>query len=417
MMLLVMEKKSIAIIAVAAVILVVASSAAVIVLSNNNSAPLESGDHLDAAGNEIKKLDKVESIACVGANTLRIVSYLGATEKVKIVSSSVVTGYTMPFMYAASDDVKNMKTFHGGGTFDSTDVAYMIDDLKIDVLFLAQSRYDAQPNEVKSLVDAGVSVVVMDSTTYEFVNPETLKLDSTFTNVIYDFAYAINEEKRANDFINGANDLISEIHGLTAGKTPKSAYVGCISFDGNHPLDTSIWSYVPFLIAGVNNVLPKGIISGNQTVSVQAYTAADLDKWTDENTIIFVDAGGYSQLNEAISKGLVQLWQDNKAYILPPFVASGMNFENGFVGACEVIRYVYGDEVLNETQFKELLDKVYDVFHETHISARHVAAYGVDPQPEGTHIYDDYAYVLKNKNGVPIYGELDFKSDGTVEIL
>ncbi len=414
-----------AVIAVLAVVIVVAAGAAVIIMKP--SSEIDTGDHIDVVGNEIKKLDEVNSIACVGQNSLRICTYLGVTDKVSMIDWNDSYHYVKTYMYAASADIQGLPHTSANCKITADDARVLIDEVKPDVIIMGKTTcYDGATNEVQSLYKAGLNIVVIDDYLFEYIDTKTFELEDNFVDMVRDVAYAVNASERGDEFINGMKGIINDIRSLVDGKDcGKTAYIGCVSYNGSHPLDKSIWSYAPFALAGVKSILPEGKYSENGNVSVQTYSIADLTKWSDENTVIFLDANGFTKIKEESSKQLVQIWADNECYMVGPYVGTGMNYENGLVNAYQIIHYMYGDSVLDKDGMDKKIDNVYDVFYGTHISQRHVCAQDSDwdgisdypPLPDGTRIYDDFNFVISKLRGISIYGEVDLLADGTVKYL
>ncbi|MGN0099084.1 MAG: ABC transporter substrate-binding protein, partial [Candidatus Methanomethylophilaceae archaeon] len=407
-----------AIIAVLAVVIVVAAGAAVVLMKP--SSEIDTGDHIDAIGNEIKKLDEVNSIACVGQNSLRICSYLGVVDKVKMVDSSDIKNYMQTYLYAIHNDIKSLPSSSANCSITPDDAKKLIDEIRPDVIIMGKTTcYDTATNEAKSLMQAGLNVVVIDDYLFEFVDTKTFEIEAGFVDMIKDVAYAVNANERGEELLNGIEGIIKDIRSLVDGKdSGKTGYIGCILYNGKHPLDKSIWSYSPFALAGLKSILPEGKYSENGNVSVETYSIADLTKWSDENTVIFLDALGFDKRTEKSSMDLIQIWKDNQCFTLSTYVGVGMNYDNGFVNAYQVIHYIYGDSVLSESEMDKKIDAVYDVFFGTHISQRDspISTRNIEPMPDGSRIYDDIIFVINKVNGANL-GEYDLKEDGTVEYL
>ncbi len=419
-----------AIIAVAVVAIVVVACVAVYMTSSGDEDPTTDSKMKDFVGQEIIPVENLDNgIVAVGQDTFRWVTYFGLESKCVMVDQNDMTNYLgKAFMYDArsqvdieggssalltsSDEAREYFT-HTNCGITSYDVRTII-DLAPSIVVVPQSFYTDYRNEMNTLEKNGINTVAIGYI-YTFLDKD-LEITDALERQIDVLSYALGQEDHGVQIKAAFDTILDDLKDLRSKiSETRTGYVGSIAYNGAHGMNSSLQYYMPFELAGIKNII--GGDPEYKDSDVKEYSAAVIGNAIRDDTILFVDASGYSINTDNTSKGIIGMFVNHDAYLLAPYIWTGINYENVFVDAYQILRYAYGDSVITQSEFDERIDRVYELFLGTSDSSRDISvfkAYTCPIPEEGTSIFEDMNAMYLVAKGNPIHGELTVGTDGTL---
>ncbi|MBR7153522.1 MAG: ABC transporter substrate-binding protein [Candidatus Methanomethylophilaceae archaeon] len=392
----------------------------------------DSGDDSgDFAGREIVPVENFDDgIVAVGQDSFRWVTYFGLADKCVMVDQNDMTNYLgKSFMYVgrAQVDIEGgdsaklssgdaaRKYFTHTNCGITTDDVRTILELKPSIMVVPEAFYNDYRNEMEQIEAGGINTVAIGYI-YTFLERDGLGITDDLERQIDVLATAFGMEERGEQLKSAFSTLVEDCLSLTSGITDKrSAYIGSLAYNGAHGIDSSIPYYIPFELAGLENILSGKVdYSGS---GVKTYKASDIGSNIEDDTILFVDASGYSQNNTNDAKGILRMFQGKDAYLVAPYIWTGINYDTIFVIAYQMMNQAYGDDVLSDSELEDRIDNVYNLFYGTPYSNRNISAINnyIAPLPgENTSIFDDMNSLYLVAKGNPISGTVSIDSDGNL---
>ena len=419
-----MEKKVIFAISTVA-ILIVAALGGILLLNGNDgddTTPVIGVD-IDFVGREIEPVDNLDDgIVAIGQDTFRWMTYYGLADKCVMIDINDKTNFMgKSFMYVgrtlADVNESNANDFsHTNCGITTEDVATIL-NMEPSLVVVPESFYTDYSNEYQSLLDGGLNVVSIGYI-YTFLTPDTFEVVDDFKAQIGLLSNVLDMEARGNAILSAIETTVTDIRTLAASTSGnKSAYIGSLAYNGAHGPDSSIAYYMPFALAGVDNIMAEedmdmngsGVSTFSATKIKEAKEAAEAD---GNEVLLFLDATGLYMSTDNTAKGIIQLFEGNRSYVAFPYIWTGMNFENVLISAYQVLKDTYG--ALTDEQFNAKVNATYDAFLGSHMSNRDMTASSVPAPTEATTIYEDMneLYVVRRAN--PVYGEIIIAEDGTI---
>lgn len=427
-------QKSIAAIIIVAVIVVAGVGVYFFTSGSDNNEPNTA--NTDFAGQEIVPVDNLDNgIVAIGQDSFRWMTYFGLADKCVMVDQNDMTNYLgKTFMYVGraevdidgadsakltGDDAARKYFTHENVGITSDDVKTII-ELKPSIMVVPAGFYTDYRNEIAAIEKAGINTLAIGEI-YTFLDSKTFAITDDLEKQIDVLSKALGEEKRGNELKAAFKEVVNDLKTLSGKVTEKrTAYVGSVSYSGAHDVSTSLSYYLPFELANVTNII--GGSADYNGSGVKEYAASTIKNGIKEDTILFVDASGYSVNNNNTAQGILKMFEGHDAYLIAPYIWTGINYESVFVDAYQILRYAYGDSVITEDQMNEKINHVYDLFFGTHESNRNISEFGTKtpytvPLPEkGTGIFEDMNEFYKDAKGNPIYGEISIDSNGKMSI-
>ncbi len=430
-----MQNKN-AVVAVAVVAILLVAGVSAYILARDDGGSTIPSEVTDFAGQEVVRADNLDNgVVAVGQDSFRWATYFGVADKCVMVDRNDMNNFLgKTFMYygralvdieggnsaTLSDDDAARKYFTHTNCGITADDARTIIELKPSLVIVPAEFYTEHRNEMAAIESQGINTVAIGYI-YTFLDQKTFNITEDLEHNINVLAKALGLEKRGDQLKSAFKMIVDDLRTISSKVTEKrTAYVGSVSYGGAHGIASSLQYFLPFELAGVTNII-GGPAEYNDS-DVREYQAATIGKAIKEDTILFVDASGFANNADNTSQGLIKLFQGHDAYILAPYIWTGINYENVFVAAYQVIRCAYGDSLLTEADFKEKVNNVYDLFFGTHESNRNIAQIANNynlPLPEkGTTIFEDMNQMYLNHptRGNPIYGEITVNADGTMTV-
>lgn len=423
-------QKSIAAIILVAVIVV--AGVGVYFFTSASGDDKTNSANTDFVGQEIVPVDNLDNgIVAVGQDSFRWMTYFGLADKCVMVDQNDMTNYLgKSFMYvgraqvdieggdsAKLDGTAARKYFtHTNGGITSDDVRTIL-ELKPSIMIVPIGVYEKHPNEMKAIDNAGINTLAIDEI-YTFLDSKTFAITSNLEKQIDILSKALGQEKRGNELKAAFEEIVNDLKSISGKVTEKrTAFVGSVSYSGPHDISTSLAYYLPFELANVTNILSG---SADYTGSgVKEYSASDIKNGIKEDTILFVDASGYSVNSNNNAQGIIKMFEGHEAYLIAPYIWTGINYESVFIDAYQILRYAYGDSVITEAQMDEKINHVYDLFFGTHESNRNISEFtkfSASLPEKGTSIFDDMSEFYKAAKGNPIHGEISIDSNGKMSV-
>lgn len=401
-----------AFVSVAVIAILVIAGAAIVVTNNDENDKIGK----DFAGMEINPVENLDNgIVAVGQDSFRWVTYFGLADKCVMVDMNDKTNYMgKAFMYVgkaqaltANSDLKFTST-NCGITPDDVRTIINLDPSIIIVPAEFESTY---PQEMKALRNAGLNVFHIGYI-YTFLEGDTFEMTSDLVKQIDTMSEVLNMKERGNELKNTIKNTVSDILSIREKITAvRTGYVGAIAYNGAHGIDSSISYYMPFALAGIENIMKD--TNGNdvdKNSHVGTYSATAVKENMKDDTILFLDATGIFACNTNTDFGLMELFKDHEAYIACPYIWTGINYENVLVGAYQVLHDAYG--LISDEELTQKINAVYEGFLGTSESLRNETASKVQPPEPDTSVYDDMSTVYKERRGNPIHGEISVSGSG-----
>lgn len=410
------------IVAFATVIIVaVAGTACAVSFDNSNSG---TDGNTDFAGYEIKPVENLDKgIVAVGQDSFRWVTYFGLANKCVMVDMNDKTNYMgKSFMYVgkaqalnANNDLKYTSTNCG---ITADDVRTII-NLNPSIVIVPADFESTLPQEMKALRSANLNIYHITNV-YQFLTEDgTFELTEEMTKQIDGLGKVLGKSDRAESLKKVIRDTVADILSIRENITERrTGYIGSIAYGGAHGVDSSMSYYLPFELAGVENIIKDVNADADKISHVATYSATSIKEHIKEDTILFLDATGIYTFvgkdgkylsNSNTDQGIIKLFEGHDAYLACPYIWTGLNIENVLVGAYQILHDAY--ESLSDDEFKQKIDAAYDGFLGSADSIRKEPASGV-PVSEGLTVYEDMSHVYEQRRGNKISGKISFDANG-----
>ncbi len=355
--------KSNAILAIAAVIIVVAAGIGVFMLTKDDKDKTE-GDVTDALGRQVKipsNLDK--GIVTIGnAGPLRYASMFDIADKVIEVDKGDITDNKngRAYSYAYPYDKLSVATqSHPDGALEAATVE-SIAKKEPSLVITNESKWNQAAANFE-ILEKSCTIVVLKDQQMKFMTGDDGKLAEYNTFNINLLGKLFKMEDRAKEVIDGINGIIADIASLKGTSTTK-IYVAGVTISGSNQLTTTFPNYIPFDLTGSTNAYTGDKGPNKVDLTVEAFTTMPKD-------MIIIDPSSSDKIAETNSQGALEylygLGTDApKMYITVPIVWDSINYDCALASAYVVNYLNYG--TLTETQLKEKINNIFQVFYGTH---------------------------------------------------
>jgi len=351
-----MDKGSKTALAVAVLLLLIIDCIAVYPLIDSGSDP-EPGPYdpsgfreiTDIRGRVVTIPNEIDSVVCIAAGSLRLMSYMGASDLVVGIDSSdssrdARNNYATYLIAYDYSDVPNV----GDATNETSYKAIMETGAK---LILTSKASIDELNTIQNMT--GIPTVSIDA------GGDVTVTDDKFRQNIELMGKILNKQDRAKELLGAVDAFIIELASYSAVITDKApCYVGGLTYYKQSGLFMTSGNFLPFDLAGVKNVMPY--MSGlpyNIEIASRLIEA--------EPSYIFMDSmtrvASYNQYleNKAVLDSVPAI-KDGKDYLLFASKYYGTNWETEIMNA-----YVIGQVVNPESytyNLREKLNAVLDAF-------------------------------------------------------
>ncbi|MDZ7740428.1 MAG: iron ABC transporter substrate-binding protein [Bacteroidota bacterium] len=303
----------------------------------------------DASGIEVMVPGEINSIIALRPGALRLLAYLGATDKVIAVEENEKRR-TVPYLFA-NPHLKELPIIGSGNIAEPELLASYDPDI-----ILATYLTPGEAAELQS--KTGVPVVVLD---YADFNERRGDLFKT----IEFLGKLIQREERADSLISYIKNTITDLK-KRSGKTNKTVYIGGIAYRGAHGITSTEPHYAPFSLLNLNHVA-GGL--GEVTSSPRAWIEnafIDIEQLIEWNPdYIFLDAAGRVMWEEDLQKDALQnsleAFQRENLYTVLPHNWYTTNYENILCNAYYVGKIIY-PEAFSDVEIKDKCNEIYRTF-------------------------------------------------------
>ncbi|NLK25019.1 MAG: ABC transporter substrate-binding protein [Euryarchaeota archaeon] len=213
-----MEKQKAYILAVVAIVLIATVGAAVILNDNGNDATGTGSEVTDALGRTVNIPEEIDSIFCVGACSLRLVSYFDAVDKVNTLEADGTFNTREDQTYYLINKDKFSSLPRTGTDAES------IVKLKPSIIITSTANDAATANDLQS--KTGIPVYAINA---------NLEFGEKFYKQISSLGALFGEEKRAAELNKGIADLIGDITSEALVDSPVTAYASGMFYYGALP--------------------------------------------------------------------------------------------------------------------------------------------------------------------------------------
>jgi len=280
----------------------------------------------DALGRTVNIPKKIDSIFCVGACSLRLVSYFDAVEKVKAIEAAGT--------FNTRDDqtyyIVNKAKFSSLPQVATTAEAILA--LKPSIIITSTAEDAATANTLQTQTNCPVYVINAD-----------LEFGAKFHDQITSIGTLFGEQERAAELNEGIKKMISGITSKASTASTECAYACGMFYYGGASFLKGSGNYLPFNYSNVTNAIEPAANGQPYVITLETLIDADPD-------YIFIDGIGLSgcidSINEFIDThtGLndVSAVKNDNIYSTMVYKCYGTNWENQLVNVYYVASIMNG---------------------------------------------------------------------------
>jgi iron complex transport system substrate-binding protein len=326
-------------------IVIIAAIGVIYILTNKGDNKESETTVTDALGRTVNVPEQIDSVYCLGACSLRLVSYFDAVEKVQAIET------------AGTFNTRDDQTYYliNKAKFSTlpqvADTAEAILALNPSVIITSLAEDTAAADNLQTQTSIPVYVINAD---LEFGEP--------FYNQITSLGTLFGEQNRATELNNGIAQMISDITSKTTTASAKSAYACGMFYYGGASFLKGSGNYLPFDYSKVTNAIAPAANGQPYVITLETLIAANPD-------YIFIDSIGLSgaidSINEYISTntGLsdVSAVKNNEIYSTMIYKCYGTNWDNQLVNAYYVASIMNGE--LYSWNFEDKANQIIELFY------------------------------------------------------
>jgi iron complex transport system substrate-binding protein len=312
----------------------------------------------DMQGREVSLPADVGRIVGVRPGALRLLAYMGATDKIVGIEQVETGGNDRPYMRAHPELLKQPLVGPRGGD------AELIANTHPDVIFMTYaSAADADALQAKT----GVPVVVLE---YPEMGVEIENLYASLALI----GRILHREERADSLATYMRDMIRDLHRRTASiaeNDKPGVYIGGIAHGRAKNITSTHPDYPPFVFVNARNVAGK---MDRRLTSSLAGAYIDMEQlllWNPD--VIFVDESGIDLVqNDMKPNGLPEnltALQTNRIYTLLTYNSYAVNYDVALINSWFIGKTLYPEsfaDIAVEEKAGEILEMLLgkSVFHE-----------------------------------------------------
>ena len=329
----------------AVIIVIIAAVGAVYLLTPKGGNEQPETTVTDALGRTVAIPQQLDYIYCIGACSLRLVSYFDAVEKVQAIETA--------------------------GTFNTLDdqTYYLINKAKFSALPQVATTPEAILNLNPSVIitstaeDAATADTLQDQTGIPvYVINADLEFGQDFYNQITSLGTLFGEQTRAAELNEGIANMISDITSASTTASTESAYACGMFYYGGASFLKASGNYLPFDYSNIPNAIEPAANGQPYTITLETLIAANPD-------YIFIDSIGLNtcvnSINEDINAntGLedVSAVTNNNIYSTMVYKCYGTNWDN------QLINVYYVASVMNANlyswNFQDKANEIIQLFY------------------------------------------------------
>ena len=308
----------------------------------------------DMRGRSVTIPSNVNSIIALGAGSLRLVSYLNATDMVIAVEDAghgkEKTSYdffplaTYRMAFPSLRDLPSI-----GSAENHEGIIAAAPDLIISS--------DVDVNQLDQLQNTlGIPVFAVNA------DVELFETD-LFYNQIKVLGKILGKEERAEELVSGIQATLTDIEKRALEvKTPKRVYAGGMMFYGPADLLRTTGNYLPFDLTRAKNVMPT-----NPTGNLQPYMTSLEDLIVASPDYIFIDAANVKlsksefEDNQCVLEEQIPAFKNHDVYTTFVYKYYGTNWENQLINVYFVGKVLYPD-LYADINIQQKATEIWDLF-------------------------------------------------------
>jgi iron complex transport system substrate-binding protein len=313
----------------------------------------------DMLGRRVKVPEKLENIVCLNAGTLRLITWLNATEYVGAIEYNEKRR-NAPYLFA-HPELREKPVIGSGNTPDPE----LLAALAPDAIF---STYITKAEADKLQSRTGIPVLAIKYGNFDN------EIDTVFHTLRF-LGKALNRNERAEFLIRYIRETIADLHNRTASipeNNTAEVYVGGIAYRGSHGLTSTEPRYPSFRFLNTKNVAAAldPVMTSPRDVLLNAFIDTEqLIQWNPE--YIFLDMSSNTYQNKMLDEPWIKLLRaanQEKIYTVFPYNWYTTNYSTILVNSYFIGKALYPAQFIDvdpETRaheiYKNILGKsVYD---------------------------------------------------------
>jgi len=338
-----MEKNKVFAIVAIAIVLIAAIGVVYILTKQGDNEESET-TVTDALGRTVNIPEQIDSIYCMGACSLRLISYFDAVEKVQAIET------------AGTFNIRDDQTYYliNKARFSTlpqvADTAEAILALNPSVIITSFEDPAAADN---MQTQTGISVYAVNA---------NLEFGADFYNQITSLGTLLGEKNRAAELNTGIANMIGEITSKATSEGTESAYVCGMFYYGGASFLKGSGNYLPFDYSNVPNAIEPAPNRQPYVITLETLIDADPD-------YIFIDSIGLSDAINSINEysntntGLadVSAIKNNNIYSTMVYKCYGTNWDNQLVNVYYVASIINGE--LYSWNFEGKANEIIQLFY------------------------------------------------------
>jgi iron complex transport system substrate-binding protein len=331
---------------IAIVTIIVAAAGAIYVLTQNQVNPEPSAITVtDSLGRTVNVPEQIDSIYCIGACSLRLVSYFDAVDKVQAIEPA--------------------------GTFNTLDdqTYYLVNKAKFSALTEIATTPEAILALNPSLIitstaeDTSIADTLQTQTDIPvYVIDANVEFGQGFYDQITSLGTLLGETARATELNEGVYTIINGIKSTAPSQNSNSAYACGMFYYGGASFLKGSGNYLPFDYSNVPNAIEPATNGQPYVITLETLIAAN-------PSYIFIDSIGVSSCVNSINgyiaenTGLedVSAIKNGNIYSTMVYKCYGTNWDNQLVNVYYVASVMNGD--IYSWNFEDKANEIIQLFY------------------------------------------------------
>ncbi len=326
------------------------------------------------AGRTVMVPDTIQSVVALRSGALRLLSYMGVTEKVDYIEANEQKR-NVPYLFA-NPPLREKQIIGAGNNYDTELLAASGANLVVVTYMNA-----AEADKLQSSIGKPVFVL-------EYGDMKA-KQDHLFESLNL-LGELFHRGNRADSLVGYIRNTLNDFKQRTANNTNIRAYIGGVAYRGPHGIASTEPGYPSFGFLSLNNVAEALGEVVSSPLSNQDNAFIDVEQlliWNPD--YIFLDAAGENIWNQEIEKQLIKeslaAFGTGKVYAVLPYNWYTTNFENILCNTWFIGKTIYPkafQDIDIEVKCREIYDfflgkDVYDEMFDLYKPYRRLAAEGI----------------------------------------
>lgn len=324
---------------------IAAIGGAYLLTKNDNGGSVTGATVTDSLGRSVQIPDEIDSVYCIGACSLRLVSYFEVVEKVEAIET------------AGTFNTRDDQTYYlvNKATFSSlpqvaTDAESILAlDPSIIITSTVQDAMEAETLQNQT----GIPVYVINA---------NLEFGEDFYDQITSMGLLFGEQERAEDLNTGIAGMIANITSEAMSNSSTNAYACGMFYYGGSSFLKASGNYLPFDYSNVTNAISPASNGQPYVITLETLLDADPD-------YIFIDSIGLSDCIASINGYIaddtgienVSAIENGNVYSTMVYKCYGTNWENQLINVYYVASVINGESFT--WTFEDKADEIIQLFY------------------------------------------------------